>query len=305
MGPVMNKPLLTIVIANYNYGRFLESAIKSVISQCDVPVSSSDGKRYLPIKGVDKCFVELIICDAASVDNSIEIIRKYEDSLTWWCSEKDGGQSEAFNKGFRRGVGEWLTWLNADDMYLPGTLSSFAMKAASNPQAKWITGNMLNFNDVTKLVTFVTWGPHICMPFLKRNHAEACPFGPTSFWRRSVYEELGGIDEKLDYTMDLEYWARLTMAGILQTRLNHVCWAFREHEEAKSTGKRRTLDMGTVEYEYWSKKTGHTYKTSFRNPWYWVWLFFRAVDSSLFVRFLKRVEYIGKPVSKFLSAGHV
>ena len=92
----MVQPLLSIVIANYNYGRFLEDAIKSVLSQ-DMG---------------DK--VELIICDAASSDNSVEIIKKYADKISWWVSEEDKGQSDAFNKGFAHATGKYGCWLNAD-----------------------------------------------------------------------------------------------------------------------------------------------------------------------------------------------
>ena len=139
----MNKPLLSIVIANYNYGRFLEEAIQSVAHQ----------------EGVEK--VELIICDAASTDNSVEIIKKYASGLppntsyydwaashptsliphpliTWWCSEKDNGQSEAFNKGFSHAKGEWLTWLNADEIYADGVLSALFSLIARKKKAQWI-----------------------------------------------------------------------------------------------------------------------------------------------------------------------
>ena len=114
------QPLFSIIIANYNYGRFLEEAIQSVIAQ----------------EMGDK--VELIVCDAASMDNSQEIIKKYACGLppnilrtdwqlltnpprltsnnsqliSWWCSEKDGGQSAAFNKGFSHARGKYLTCLN-------------------------------------------------------------------------------------------------------------------------------------------------------------------------------------------------
>lgn len=296
-----DKPLLTIVIANYNYGRFIESAICSVLRQCEKPIRDKSGRVVLPITGGNGSSVELIVCDAASKDNSVEVIQKYSDYLAWWCSEKDGGQSEAFNKGFNHGCGEWLTWLNADDVYYPGTLLAFARKTNSNPDAQWITGNTMNFVDATKKVAFVTWGPHYCVKFLKRNHAQMYPFGPTSFWKRSLYERLGGIDESLEYTMDLEYWARLTMAGVLQTRLNHICWVFRVHEEAKSTGKRRELKLGAVEEKYWTKKTGYYYENSFRNPWYWVWIILRVFDLSMFVRFYRRFSMIGRPVGKFVD----
>ena len=135
----MIYPILSIVIVNYNYGRFLEAAIESVLSQ-----------------GMDEK-VELIIVDGGSTDNSVEIIKKYagetisrvernveickcaneatansqlvggglshfhtstllHSRISWWCSEKDKGQSDAFNKGFAHARGKYLTWVNADDI---------------------------------------------------------------------------------------------------------------------------------------------------------------------------------------------
>lgn len=285
--------ILSIVIANYNYGRFLRTALESIVRQCDAPVEDSDGRVSLPIKGSNSC-VEIIVCDAASSDNSVEIIKEYAHRITWWCSEKDNGQSEAFNKGFSHAKGQWLTWLNADDVYFDGALPAFARVVARNPQAKWITSNDMHFNDDDKIVKFLAWGPRVLPKFLRRNRAQMYPFGPTSFWRRSVYEELGPIDEKLEYTMDLEYWARLTMAGIPQTRMNCLCWAFRCHSAAKSTGERTKLKIGDIEEKYWVAKTGYTYQNSFRNFWYVVWLMFRILDGSMFVRYWKRWRYYGR-----------
>ena len=117
------KVSLSIVIANYNYGRYLKDAINSILSQCLPPVCVN-GRNVLPVRGTDNA-VELIICDAASTDDSVEIIQSYERYITWWCSEKDGGQSEAFNKGFCHSTGEWLTWLNADELLCPNVLYKF------------------------------------------------------------------------------------------------------------------------------------------------------------------------------------
>src|SRR2546426_12347701 len=97
----------TIVTPSYNQGRFLEQTIQSVI-----------GQQYPNL--------EYIVMDGGSTDNSVEIIRKYEDQLAFWVSEKDEGQSAAINAAFAKSTGEILGWVNSDDMYLPGTLEYVA-----------------------------------------------------------------------------------------------------------------------------------------------------------------------------------
>lgn len=288
------QSLLTIVIANYNYGTFLENAILSVLQQCDSPRQDDSGRNVLPIIGTDDA-VELIICDAASADNSVDVINRYADCLAWWCSEKDGGQSEAFNKGFSHGNGKFVTWLNADEEYLPGTFSALSHKVKANPSAKWISGNMLVFDYESRNINRVTWGPHFQPWFLIRNRACIDVFGPSSFVRRDVYEQVGPINEKFHYSMDLEYWARLNMAGVRQTRLNHICWAFATHSNSKSQGSMSPEQIAKGHAENVARETvlGYKYKTSFKNLWYCVWILSRVLDGSLLVRFIKRRKLIG------------
>lgn len=297
----MDTPLLSIVIANYNYGRFLEEAIQSVIAQ-DVR---------------DK--VELIICDAASTDNSVEIIRKYTGGLppntlrseweadnsqltthnskliSWWCSEKDGGQSAAFNKGFSHARGEWLTWLNADDLLLPGTLRAFAQLVARKPGAEWVTGNKMSFDSATGKIVQVNWGPHRQPPFLRRKRAFNAVFGPTTFFKKSLYMRTGPIDERLHYAMDTEYWARLTIAGVHQTRLNRICWAFRVHEDSKTEGtqSRGIIERRLQETEYWQGKTGYVFRKGMKNPWYVAWCLWRIADGSWIMRWWNKARWQG------------
>ncbi|NVO00781.1 MAG: glycosyltransferase, partial [Geobacteraceae bacterium] len=114
-------PKITIVTPSYNQGRFLEKTILSVLDQ---------GYPNL----------EYIVIDGGSTDESVEIIKKYADRLTYWVSEPDRGQSHAINKGFERATGEIFGWLNSDDWYHPGALQAVAEAFAANPDVGAVVG---------------------------------------------------------------------------------------------------------------------------------------------------------------------
>jgi glycosyltransferase involved in cell wall biosynthesis len=99
----MELPRISIVTPSYNQGQFIERSILSVLNQ-NYPNT------------------ELIIIDGGSDDESLDILKKYDDYITFWVSEPDRGQSYAINKGIDRSTGELITWLNADDLFLPNAL---------------------------------------------------------------------------------------------------------------------------------------------------------------------------------------
>lgn len=293
------KILLSIVIANYNYGRFLSDAIESILAQCDAPLKDPLGCTILPIRGCKEA-VELIICDAESTDNSVDIIRKYERSISWWCSEKDGGQSAAFNKGFSHAHGEWLTWLNADDVLLQGTIKAFAALVRNDRTAIWVTGNKLHFDSDTQRIISINWGPHSMPPLISGRHDFSAVYGPTTFFKRKLYEQMGPVDEMLHYAMDSEYWARVTLAGIRQTRLRHICWGFRDHEESKTAGVQSEDIINRREKEtiYWHRKLNFYFPVSATNPWYVYWCLWRIIDGSWVKRYFLKWRYEGKMFNK-------
>ena len=290
--------ILSVVIANYNYGRFLEEAMCSIFSQVE---GVSDGR--LMVDGED---VELLVCDAGSTDNSVDIIKQHADKIFWWCSEKDKGQSDAFNKGFDHSTGKYLTWLNADDLLVNGALRKIVKALRQHPECDWFTANGFRFlQDGT--VMECKWGPNWYPSFLQRNNSPIVCFGPTAFFTRRIYEQVGKLDVNFHYAMDMDLWIKFIMAGIKQRRLNVCCWAFRMHADSK------TAEFGDHKVEKAAKKNLESEKQlcSSRAGYrmsrlvYWLCLLFRVLDGSLAYGFFRRLTFKRFNISKNIGGARL
>lgn len=209
------KPLLSIVIANYNYGCFLEEAIRSVVEQ----------------DGFDQC--ELIIVDGGSTDNSVEVIKKYERKIAWWVSEPDKGQSDAFNKGFAQARGRFLTWLNADDVMSHGALVKICAALKAHPSCEWFTGNFYRFAEDGRIIE-CAWGPNYLPKCLQSKGQPVAVFGPSTIFTKELFIRMGGMKVEQNFMMDTDLWMRFIVAGVKQRRINCFCWGFRMHEASKT-----------------------------------------------------------------------
>ena len=224
----MKFPVLSIVIANYNYGRFLEAAIRSVVDQ----------------DGFDRC--ELIVVDGGSTDNSIEVIKHYEDKISWWVSEKDNGQSDAFNKGFSHARGRYLTWLNADDILLPATLLAIVDAMEENPEEEWFAGATAYFADDGAIKTATVPLGNV-VPRLLGIPAWMRVSGPSSFFSRELFTKAGEFDVGLRYVMDIDLWMRFTNLGARLNVIDRYLWGFRLHEESKTSS---SLTTGSINEKF-------------------------------------------------------
>ncbi len=204
--------LISIITPSFNQAAYLEQTILSVLQQ-------------------DHPRIEYIVIDGASTDTSVDIIRKYESKLSYWVSEKDHGQAEAINKGFARAAGEIIAWLNSDDYYLTGAVSSAVRIFEENPDVVLVYGNMLAVDEHG--VTFntlnykqLTLEDLLCFQIIGQ---------PAVFMRRSALEDLK-LDSTFHFLLDHYLWIQIARRG----KILHVdqTWAAaRYHAEAKNRAK--------------------------------------------------------------------
>ncbi len=184
-------PRISITTPSYNQAPYLEETIRSVLLQ-------------------NYCDLEYFVIDGGSTDGSVDIIRKYESWLTGWISEPDDGQSAAINKGWRRSSGELIAWLNSDDAYEPGALFKIATFAVGNPDVELMYGDCWIVDQEGRPVRMA---PADSFDLARLLADDWIIPQQSAFVRRTVYDDLGGVDESLHYVMDWEYWLRIALAG--------------------------------------------------------------------------------------------
>ena len=204
-------PKITIVTPSYNQAKFLEETIRSVISQ-----------RAL--------VHEYFVLDGGSTDGSADIIRKYADRIDYWISEKDKGQPDAIHKGFSRATGDWLAWLNSDDVYLPGAIEKISRAIEAHPDWDALTAWHARIDAESRIVSVHRMPPE--SPRWARwgvTHVNQ----QTCFFKRSLYEKAGPIRQDLHCVLDTELWFRFFDAGAKWGVVNDYLAAFRMHGTAK------------------------------------------------------------------------
>jgi glycosyltransferase involved in cell wall biosynthesis len=183
----MNYPKISIVTPNYNGGVYLEQTIQSVLSQ-DYPN------------------LEYIIIDGGSTDNSVAIIKKYENQLTYWVSEPDNSLYDAVQKGFDQSTGEIMAWINSDDLYHPKAFFTVAEIFNLNG-VNWLQGIPTVFDEKDRTVYVSPIKRWSKLDYYLGNFQWIQQ--ESVFWRRSLWVASGNkINTKMKYAGDFELWLR-------------------------------------------------------------------------------------------------
>jgi len=204
---VKRYPKISIVTPSFNQGKFLEKTISSVLSQ-----------NYPNL--------EYVIIDGGSTDGSQKIIQKYQKHLHHWESKTDGGQSHAINKGFIKTDGEIMAWLNSDDILRPGALHLVASIFDKFNEVSWLTSLPSTVNDQGYQL-YLSQPPLYVRDFIKQGWYTRKFMGfimqEGTFWRRSLWDKVGGKLEEVPYSMDLKLWQ--SFAEYEQLYCVHACLA--------------------------------------------------------------------------------
>lgn len=194
----------------------------------------------MPVKGERPFMAEAMkSLSAQGMADELEVIVQDADV------ETDEGQSDALNKGFSKARGEWLFWLNADDVLLPGALKAVAECVAAQG-VEWVAGNVV-YLDETSRVRRCAYERGAQWLY---QHLPVRVGGPSSFFSRALLERCGGFDTSLHYCMDTDMWCRFRAAGAWYVKLPRYLWGFRIHEGSKTAGALQGAEPSAMKREH-------------------------------------------------------
>lgn len=271
-------PKISVITPSYNQGQFLEETILSIINQ-----------NYPKL--------EYIIIDGASTDESIDIIKKYNDRITYWVSEKDNGQSEAINKGFKKATGDIVCWINSDDILLKDSLLKVGNYFQSHADIDFINGHTMRIDKHSNII-FTHFIP-IQKPWLAEYGVTYCS-QQSMFWKRSIFDDIGYLDESFHATMDLEFLLRIFKHKYNIGRIDDILGAIRIHENTKTSqnGKIWSNDYESLSMLY--KEQYSILPNKFIQIYYRL---FKMLNGLYVKQILFRIQWGGKQVKAY-EANH-
>ncbi|WP_216905849.1 glycosyltransferase family 2 protein [Synechococcus sp. CCY 0621] len=225
------RPLFSIVIPTLNQGAFIEDTLLSILWQ-----------------GYDN--VEIIVVDGGSTDDTPGVLERYRPWISVLISEPDRGQSDAINKGFRRATGSILAWLNSDDFYLPGAFRTVMERFATDPSGRWVIGSGDIISADQQFLRHVPAREGSAETLLAIEN-DCFLLQQSCFWRASLWQEAGGVDEGLSLLMDYDLWWRFSQrcTGLVtQEKLG----AMRYYTTVKTRrqGERFPAELATIYARY-------------------------------------------------------
>jgi|YelNatPaOPRAMG01_1025707.scaffolds.fasta_scaffold03368_7 glycosyltransferase involved in cell wall biosynthesis len=263
-------PRITIITPSFNQGEFLEDTILSILNQ-----------KYPNL--------EYFVVDGGSTDNTLDIIKKYEDSIDWWVSEPDRGQSHAINKGLERATGDLINWINSDDLLFPDALQHMALGFINNPEADLFIGETARI-DLKGHIRSISAPPSI-LSFSSKYYI--LPIGQQStFFTAKVVKKVNKIREDLHMLMDYDFYYRILSLNVKYKIINQLIGAIREHPLAKGYFRKDLCAEESARYRNSAQDNGLKQLTV-----EWIIKFLRVLDGSILRGKMLTMKLNGKKIS--------
>ncbi|MBI3886796.1 MAG: glycosyltransferase [Opitutae bacterium] len=221
------RPRISVVTPSYQQGAYLEQTMRSVLDQ----MGPTD---------------EYVVQDGGSTDGSVAIITRHSEKLRAWSSAPDQGQADAIAKGFAQTTGapaDIMAWLNSDDTYLPGTFDFVADYFARHPDVDVVYGHRILIDEQSREIGRWFLPPHDDT-VLRLND-----FVPqeTVFWRRRVWDKVGGLDASFKFALDWDLLLRFADAGAKIVRVPYFLACFRIHAAQKTSAQMASVGQAEID----------------------------------------------------------
>ncbi len=205
-------PTIAIVTPSLDQGAYVARAAESVLGQGYPALSYA-------------------IRDGGSRDDTMRRLEPFRPRLAGLESGPDGGQAAAINAGFAAAPGEIMGWLNADDVLLPGSLAFVARFFARHPEVDVVYGDRLVIDEWDRDLGIWALPPHRADALRWTNFIpQEC-----AFWRRSIWDRCGPLDESLEFALDWDLLKRFEAGGARFRHVRRLVAGFRRHAEQKTS----------------------------------------------------------------------
>jgi glycosyltransferase involved in cell wall biosynthesis len=176
---------VSVIMPSYNHARFIKESIDSVLAQ-----------NYREIN--------LHVMDGGSTDGTVDILTSYGDRITF-VSQRDRGQSDAINQGLKCANGDIVCWLNSDDLFTPNAIPNVVRAFERHSDLDFVYGKGWNINEQGMVIEDSNVLPFNLWRLIhQRNFIQQ----PSCFFRKSLLDRVGPVNENFHYVMDWDLWIR-------------------------------------------------------------------------------------------------
>ena len=217
---LMTDVRISVIIPVYNVQKYIKKTLESIQSQT-------------------KKVFEIIVVDDGSTDQTLEIVKKYPVRI---FQQKNQGPSAARNYGASQATGEWLAFLDGDDLWEPQKIEMVLNEIKSHPDVELISSNVSRGNEDDGWIPMDFHSRYNKnKPFLNQIFRRNFIATSTVVIKKTKFDEVGGFNPSLRIAEDLDLWIRLASGNVNYRIINKILTLYRAHSDSTTVDLLKTL----------------------------------------------------------------